>query len=99
MSTDNTINGRHTPLKTVEKAIKQQVPVSYQLPGNPQCRIQIEPQTSMIKALVKNDESNIDIHGFENISMSTVTIDGSKWKAVEIYWGKGPITAYNLISS
>jgi hypothetical protein len=91
---DQMDSDRHPSASEIQRQVDNDLPVSFGVPGTPDCQIRILPADRLVEILVADDESDPDVKGLRSLRLSATNLDGKTWRSLSIEWVSTPVEAY-----
>jgi hypothetical protein len=93
-----TQQGRHLSRSALEAYLTQSAPAALLVPGDPECRIIVDPSRRQLTLRTPQDRGGTpDLADFEHVAARTVAADGRRWFELIVDYGEQGHEAYLLI--
>ncbi len=93
----STTSNRHLSRSALEEYLALTAPAAIVVPGEPTCRISIDPVHGEISLGVPSSGGALDLTEFENVESRLVIDDGRRWCEVSLSYHQHPHEAYLLL--
>ena len=91
---DQLDSDRHLSASEIQRQVDNDLPISFGVPGAPNCQIRILPTDRLVEILVEDDQSDPDVKGLRSLRLSTTILEGTSWRSLSIEWVSTPVEAY-----
>ncbi|MEU4692405.1 PD-(D/E)XK motif protein [Actinoplanes sp. NPDC023714] len=92
-------SSRHLSRTALEEYLADDSPAALVVPGDPYCRVVIEPaRRRMSLRTPYQPENTASVTGFENVTTRTVASEGKEWSELLVQYAGQPAEAYLLVS-